>query len=189
MTKKVYGVGVNDLQGVSRLKSYQAWHNMLKRCYEPSELERQPTYVGCTVCDDWLTFSVFKEWYDKHYIDGYHLDKDLFDTSNKQYSPSKCFYIPRQLNGLFIDRGASRGEYPIGVFNTKSGVKPFEASVRIRGHLKSLGRFSSVSEASEAYQEAKREYVLEEVARYRKEGSVHPKLLSAIEARYKEIKK
>ena len=77
--KLVYGVGINDadyvvqkketvgyVNGVRKQKIvwecpyYRVWKGMLKRCYSPELQERQPTYKGCSVSKEWLTFSNFR---------------------------------------------------------------------------------------------------------------------------------
>ena len=69
---KLYGVGINDskepvtrkVKGkvVWRCPYFKKWSKMLKRCYSKESLEENPSYANCTVCEDWLTFSVFKVW-------------------------------------------------------------------------------------------------------------------------------
>ena len=74
----VYGVGINDadyavtkwettcVNGVQKRKLvwycpyHRAWTSMLQRCYSLNYQERNPTYKGCSVSEEWLTFSNFK---------------------------------------------------------------------------------------------------------------------------------
>lgn len=100
-----YGVGILD--GVSTvdaggvaLRSYSVWYDMLKRCYSPKWLEKYPTYVGCSVCPEWLYFGDFKQWFDAKYIEGYVLDKDIKIEGNKIYSPNTCLFVPVYYNSL-----------------------------------------------------------------------------------------
>ena len=84
MNKLVYGVGVNDLgyrtqvweelpkNGGKRVrkpvficKYYEVWTNMLKRCYSNKYLESYPTYIGTSVCNEWLSATAFKKWMEK----------------------------------------------------------------------------------------------------------------------------
>lgn len=177
MPKLIHGKGINDLPrgtcSVNRkmLPFYETWTHMLARCYKPS----RPTYQDCTVCDEWLTLSVFKEWYDANYIEGYELDKDLLVKGNKVYSPQTCCFIPQELNTLLLDSAANRGKYPIGV--SKSGNK-FKARLRKYNEPVHIGTFTCVEDASNAYQEAKKAHVLEVVKTYR--GIVPDYVLDAI---------
>ena len=105
----VYGVGINDadyvvqkwetigyVNGKQKQKLiwicpyYSAWKSMLKRCYSSKYQDKRPTYKGCSVSDEWLTFSVFKVWMEKQDWEGKQLDKDLLFEGNKIYSADTC---------------------------------------------------------------------------------------------------
>jgi hypothetical protein len=128
----VYGIGIYEkgkhsaYENGKKCKAYTAWNSMLERCYSSIYQERHPTYICCTVCDEWLEFQVFADWHEEnHPKDGnsYHLDKDLKIIGNKVYSPSTCLFVSSAVNKFTIDRGASRGEYLIGVRWHKQGEK------------------------------------------------------------------
>lgn len=131
--KLLFGVGFNDanylvqknetigsVDGKRKLKEiwtcpyYRAWCNMLKRCYSAKCQEKQPTYKGCTVSEEWLTFSNFKAWMEKQDFEGKQLDKDLLFEGNKVYSSETCVFVEPMVNTFTVDRGASRGEWMIG---------------------------------------------------------------------------
>lgn len=75
---------------------------MLRRCYDKQFQERQPTYKGCIVCEEWYNFQNFAKWFDENYyeIEGEKiaLDKDLLKLNNKIYSPSTCCFLPQRIN-------------------------------------------------------------------------------------------
>tara|TARA_R110001632_G_scaffold83617_9_gene184997 strand:+ start:3880 stop:4521 length:642 start_codon:yes stop_codon:yes gene_type:complete len=79
-------------------KQYIAWRNMLNRCYCPKTQERQPTYKGCTVAEEWHNFQTFAKWFDENYTDGFQLDKDIKIKANKVYSPDNCMFVSRSDN-------------------------------------------------------------------------------------------
>ena len=88
----VCGVGVFDAEykrDANPITSvaYRCWHNMLIRCYDENYQKREPSYIGCSVCDEWLVFSNFKRWFDENYVKDYQLDKDILVKGNKIYSP------------------------------------------------------------------------------------------------------
>lgn len=59
----VQGFGVNDLKGTEYEKEiYTKWASMLNRCYSERYHKVQPTYVGCSVHEDWRLFSKFRSW-------------------------------------------------------------------------------------------------------------------------------
>lgn len=131
-TKKlVYGVGNNNanyvvveyeitvIGGKRRQKLvwlcpyYRTWKSMLARCYSTKLQERNPTYVGCVVSDEWLTFSVFRAWMTTQDWKRMQLDKDLLIEGNKIYSPETCVFVSGAVNKFTTDRGAARGEFLI----------------------------------------------------------------------------
>lgn len=107
--KTVMGVGYF---GVGRYKSvlsgkrtpeYETWSSMLERCYDEVYQNNKPTYIACSVCDEWLCFQTFAEWVTSQVgwgNKGWHLDKDLLSvaTETKIYSPETCVLLPPELN-------------------------------------------------------------------------------------------
>lgn len=193
MKKLVCGVGKCDLK-TSRMvdgkqvkdKAYGAWKRMLERCYSEKCQEKYPTYKGCTVCEEWLTYSNFKVFYENCYVDGWHLDKDLKVDGNKVYSPEACAFVPRDLNLLLLDRGAMRGDYPQGVCYDKY-VGKFKSQCSVGGSVKSLGYYSTSEEASIAYKKFKYNHILDEIKRYRdlyRSNRPLMNLLDVLEQRY-----
>ena len=145
----ILGVGVVDVEGVVyNTPSYKAWASLINRCYNSKTLERNPTYVGCSVCSEWLIYSNFVEWYDENYVDGWQLDKDILVAGNKVYAPSTCLYVPGWLNSFVTERGRSRGDFPIGVSYDKTRRK-YESKCNDPIAKKSvrLGRFDCPLEA------------------------------------------
>ena len=169
----VRGVGVNDsnynvkkmdiIDGVRKVTwecpFYKRWANLLNRCYSEKEWSRQPTYKDCKVCDEWLYFMNFKRWMEQQDWEGKELDKDLLFKGNKVYSPETCIFVHRKVNMFTNTRGASRGEYMIGVYWHKTAGK-FAAQcsdplVDSRGHL---GLFNTEIEAHTAWKNQKHLY-------------------------------
>lgn len=64
MSKLVYNYGNNDvlfnviIDG-KQIKEYKLWTSMLQRCYSKTFQDKNPTYIDCKVCDEWLKFSNF----------------------------------------------------------------------------------------------------------------------------------
>lgn len=143
-----------------KTKNYVVWRAMIRRCYKPEMQKRHPTYIGCSICDEWQDFQVFAEWSEnqKHSNCGYQLDKDILVNGNKLYSPDTCCFVPRDLNMLLIDSGASRGEHPQGV-SFKKDVGRFYAGLRMYGKYKHIGYYECAEKAYQAYKEAKERHV------------------------------
>lgn len=123
----VYGIGfIGDGKYGGDSAYYQIWHSMIQRCYSSSVHERQPTYIGCTVCQEWHNFQNFAKWCELNHPGGvgeYQLDKDLKVIGNKIYSPDKCIFVAKLVNGFATDRAAKRGDCMIGVYFEESRGK------------------------------------------------------------------
>lgn len=164
--KSIRGVGINDadymtsaiINGKSiQCHFYVRWKRMIDRCYSIRYQESRPTYIGCSVCSEWLLFSSFKLWMIKQDWQGKQLDKDIIKYGNKVYSPDTCVFVSLSLNSL-IKTDQRRMLYPQGVTRSKS-KEEFIARVRRNGKNVTLGRFSSASEAIESYKNAKRSII------------------------------
>lgn len=165
--KLIRGVGINDadymtsavINGKSiQCHFYVRWKRMIDRCYSKKYQEVRPTYIGCSVCKEWLLFSNFKLWMSSQDWKGKQLDKDIIKYGNKVYSPDTCVFISLALNSLLNNSEQCRRVYPQGVTRAKSKGK-FIAQIW-NGKSIMLGRFSSVPEASGAYKNAKRRIIL-----------------------------
>ena len=174
MKKLVCGVGVNDLgyrtqvwewvtkDGGKRTRKlvfkcpyYAAWTNMLERCYSEKYQEIQPTYIGTSVCSEWLYASAFKKWMEQQDWDGKSLDKYIIVPRSKLYSPDTCAFVLQATNNFVI---ASRGKYPIGV-NLDTSTSRYKARCGnpFTGEQEYLGYFSTQEEAHEAWRKRKHE--------------------------------
>lgn len=167
----VHGVGVNDADYVTEKKEtigyvngkqkqklvwicpyYRVWRSMLERCYSTKYQENRPTYKGCSVSEDWLTFSVFKSWMEAQDWEGKQLDKDLLFVGNKAYSAETCVFVTQMVNKFANGNGAIRGEWLIGVCWNKERGK-FQSSCHnpFTKKPESLGYFTCELEAHEAW--------------------------------------
>lgn len=175
--KLVCGVGVNDSYDiVNKNNAYGRWCNMIHRCYSEKVKMRVPTYIGCTVCDEWKYFSNFKKWFDVNHKEGFQLDKDILVQGNKIYSPDTCVFIPQYLNLLLIDRGLARGDLPLGISRNHNS---YMASCS-DGHGKQLTKtFKTIEEAVAWYSATKKRVVAEQVQRALDEGAIDQHIADA----------
>lgn len=162
---------VNEDEQIS--KTYSVWTQMIDRCYSSKRQEKQPTYVGCTVCEEWKYFSNFKKWFDENYIEGFQLDKDILVEGNKIYSPNTCVFVPPQINNLLLQQKTNKS-LPNGVSKRKSGT--FLAQIGKYGKVYNIGCFNTVEEASIAYTKAKSEYIFEVANKFYDEGLIRENL-------------
>lgn len=173
----VCGVGVNDAdyptakEGIVdgkrvttwRCPYYTRWCAMLRRCYSKERLQAFPTYIGCSVCEEWLTFSNFRKWMASQNWEDRHLDKDFLIEGNKVYGPDTCVFLPGQVNGFILTSKAIRGKYPLGVaYRKKSGdmvnelARPYRAIISNKAGVQiSLGAYSTPRQAHRKFLEEK----------------------------------
>ncbi len=158
---KIYGIAHNDadypvvkhavLDGKKRIvwrcPYYTRWYDMIRRCYSSSMPLKQKNYSECSVSDDWLSFTNFKEWMEKQDWKGKELDKDLLQKGNKIYGADKCVFVDSLTNTFTEDCGASRGDHLIGSSLNKALGK-FESYCR-NPFTKKLERFG-LHETSES---------------------------------------
>lgn len=152
--KLIFGVATNDISENTNCACYMHWYLMLSRCYYDKALRLNPSYSDVRVCDEWLTYSNFKKWFDEHYVEGWQLDKDILVKGNKVYSPDTCCFVPKQINSLFIRHKKKKDSLPIGV--SKRGKKYVSML-----SMKYLGRFDTPEEAFDAYKMAKEAHIKE----------------------------
>jgi hypothetical protein len=173
--KLVYGVGINDasypvyrtetVSGKSKIiwacPFYYTWKAMLRRCYSSSYHASWPTYIGCSVSAEWIRFSAFRRWMADQNYAGMQLDKDLLYKGNKIYSESSCVFIPPEINTFLLDCGAARGQYPTGVYFSKSEGK-LAAYCRnpFSGKKEHIGYFSCDKMAHSAWKARKHQHAL-----------------------------
>lgn len=197
--KLVFGVGINDadyvtqkfetigyVDGKRKQKKvwfcpfYRTWTSMLERCYSIKYQERQPTYIGCTVSKEWLTFSNFKSWMEKQDFEGKQLDKDLLFEGNKVYKAEACVFVTQMVNGFTTDRGAARGEWMIGVhWDKKAGKFKSQCCNPYSGEQEYLGLFTCEQEAHQAWRVRKLELAHELAAIH-----ADPRIAKALIDRY-----
>ena len=178
MSKKMFEVGINDADYPTRRYKtytdrfgrkkqrvlwrcpfYRKWTDMLKRCYSKSYQKRQPTYVKCSVCEEWLTFSNFKVWMEQQDWENKELDKDILLSGNISYSPKACVFTDHGLNMFLNSNKKARGKYKIGVSCRKGRFisqcnNPFTDSK----HSDHLGSFDTEEEAHLAWKAKKHEH-------------------------------
>jgi hypothetical protein len=157
--KLIFGVGTNDLLGESASKACMVWSDMLRRCYTKEMQAKFPSYIGCSVCEEWKRLSNFKVWFDINYIEGWQLDKDIIVKNNKIYSPETCCFVPNDINTVIIKPVKSKCIYR-GVSFDKVNNK-YRASITMYGKPNNLGRYKTPEEAFNVYKKVKERHIKE----------------------------
>ena len=164
----VHGIGITgDSQVIvdgKHTKEYRLWNNMLKRCYSVGCQKVRPTYIDCSVSENFRYLQYFKEWCNNQIgfnsVDEkgkpFALDKDILVKGNRVYNEDVCVFVPQEVNLLFTKRDKSRGEYPIGVSFHKS-----RGMLTATLNNKYLGYFNTAEQAFQVYKTAKEAYIKE----------------------------
>lgn len=165
----VYGFGIVDVNRnyIAREKEYQMWSHMIERCYVSDDMRKQrdSTYKGCNVCEEWKRYSQFYNWihsqknYNQWKNGKFSIDKDIIKKGNKLYCPEYCCLVPNYINNIFTKHQIARGDYPIGVEINIYGT----FTVRVRDYktnkYKHYGNFNTPKEAFCFYKKKKEEYI------------------------------
>ena len=168
----VFGVGIlgdalSTING-KRLKEYELWKNMLKRCYDNTYLTKHPTYKDCSVSDDFKFYPNFKNWCNNQVgfksLDDkgkpFQLDKDILVKGNKVYSENTCAFVPKEINMLSVKCNRKRGKHNIGVYYRQQDKK-FVAKLKVHSKNTYIGCFDTETEAFIVYKQAKECYIKE----------------------------
>ena len=132
---------------------YKKWYDVFRRCYDPKCQKKRPTYIGCSVSEEWHTLSTFKDWYysqPTYGKSGMALDKDILVRGNKVYGPNTCRLVPQRVNSLLVDCKAARGTYPVGVSFNKRKNK-YQSKCSNGSKSNSLGYYETIEEAFATY--------------------------------------
>lgn len=184
--KSVHGVGYlgfgkyRTVENGVHTKAYILWSSIIERCYSERFLMKNPTYRGCTVCEDWYNFQNFAEWYYSQEFGGigYEIDKDVLSGDEKMYSPNTCCFLPKEINTLFNESKATRTNMPQGVYlNKRTGSYVAQLSVGT-GKREYFGSHKTPEDAFEAYKIAKELYVKEVVMKWK--GKIDDKVFSVL---------
>ncbi len=168
---------------------YNAWLHLLNRAYSEKYHQSHPTYIGVTVCDEWLLFSRFANWFTKNYIGDYDLDKDLLKQNNKQYSPDACRYVPQYVNKVLLDCGNARGSM-LGVSGNGKGFRARCRQLQANGTYKqiALGSFDRPEQAHAAWQRGKIKAIELVIEKYQKEPCWYPEIVDALNNRIQVLR-
>ena len=161
LSPSIFGVGIigdgahSTTSNSRETKAYKTWKGVLQRCYykcESSNLDL--SYQGCEVCDEWLNFQNFAEWFNKnHPMDGssYQLDKDIKVIGNKVYSPEFCMIIKTRANQLIKEKSKVTLNETIGVHFCKDRMKYVSSASSESSKKRKIKRFASKDDAYNYY--------------------------------------
>lgn len=160
-----------------KTRPYSIWQRMLLRCYDENDIEKNPSYRGCIVCETWHNFQNFAEWYYQQSNSnkiGFQLDKDLLKVGSRMYSPETCSFVPKDINVLLTDHRSARGLWPQGVHYYETNKKYVAQLNCGKGVRKNLGSYETPEEAFAVYKREKEKFIKEQADKYK--DVLHPKV-------------
>ena len=179
MKKLVYGVGINDSTHVVskgdgwRCPYYKVWQAMIGRCFSKRLQKINKSYIGCTVSDEWIRFSLFMVWMKGEEWKGKQLDKDIIKIGNKHYCPEFCCFVSPQINALLVNCEGVKGCGRLKGYKFNKGNGKYYARISIDGESVALGTFDTGEEALSAYVNRKYQYI---ISKANKESDVRVKI-------------
>lgn len=191
--KKIFSVGVNDCDdkikiNCKNIRCYDVWRAMIDRCYNIKNKDyNNYGYAGVCVCNEWLYFSKFKEWFDDKYPYNLeklgvklHLDKDLLSNDSKIYSPDTCIFLPNKVNNFLSNKYSTNTSGYTGVSWDKNRNKwVVNISDFNSNKYKKIGRFKNIEDARDAYIDARKTEVLK-VKEYLRELGYDEEIINKI---------
>lgn len=145
---------------------YSTWYLMMKRCYCPKHHKIAPSYIGCSVSEEWHNFQNFASWYcrQKQYGQkGWELDKDILTQGNKVYSPENCCLLPKSINSTVAISRSTNSGLPVGIGIQNSKKNPY----RVKLHGAHVGMYPTVEQAYTVYKSLKEEAVKEIASKWK----------------------
>ena len=164
-------------------KEYETWSGFIERCYSEKCQIKHPTYRGCTVSENFKSYTYFYEWCERQIGFDYYdwcLDKDILVKGNKIYSEDICVFVPNEINCLFTKTNKLRGKYPIGVHYDNS-KKKFICQINrnnIKGCQDYLGAYDCPNEAFLVYKEAKEVFIKQVAEKWK--DKIDPRVYTAM---------
>ena len=164
-----FGVGPYKAKnGKDTTPEYVHWSSMLTRSYYEEYHKRFPTYIGCSVDEQWHNFQEFAEWcqWQPGHNMGHVLDKDVLVQGNKVYGPETCVFVPPELNSIIVTQVKPGKGTPAGI-SYQNSYGRYIVSCAVDGKNKNLGRYKCATEAFGVYKEFKENLVKERAEKYK----------------------
>ncbi|HFK4065602.1 TPA: hypothetical protein ACG1UU_003026 [Kluyvera ascorbata] len=171
----MYGVGYNDTKASGLTSQYHSSFDAnLKRVYSPHWItQNRPSYILATTSEEFLYESNYVKFREANYYtyispvsgkeESPDLDKDILLEGNKHYSYELVAFVPQFVNQAMTEK-ESDSKLPLGVTKLKDS---FKMSITKFGKTLSKSGFNTASEAHQAWQLEKVEYLITVAGKYK----------------------
>ena len=150
-------VGVGNYGRANNYGAYKVWAEMLN----------EHKHSAIKMCDDWLNFQIFAEWfYRSNWKYGWKFNALLIDPKANVHSEQTTIFIPRWLDSMLYGRGHN----PSGI---SLSYGKWRSSLKVNKQLIHHCVNNSKKEAIESYREAKKAYILEAMESGELPGIIH----------------
>lgn len=145
--------------GLSQTKIYDLFWGMINRCIkEDNKAYRYYKEKGIKVCDEWMGFDNFLNFYnwsiENGYKDGLQLDRI---DSNGNYEPKNCRWVTPSENARNQKIRSDNKSGHKGINYDKQHDK-WNVRISVNGKRKFIGRFKEIQDAIDARNKAEIEY-------------------------------
>lgn len=139
------------------------WRRMINLCYNPTVQAANPTYVGHTVCKEWLKSHVFAEWMKQQPWENAALSRHVLDPNATEYNPQTCAFVSYKLIRFLQTRPDKNDQLPTGVKRVKAtGLYRAVCNVPGEKNGKILGTYPTANQAHAAWRREKQR-ILDEI--------------------------
>lgn len=155
-----------------RNKIYSKWLELKAFC-NPSNKK----YKGFTICEDWLVFNNFKNWWDKNFEEGlvFHYDEEFL-------CPKNCRFLEKKLSNKIKIKKSNLKKY--GVEHT-SQLENFKEKVSQPQSKENIEKRSKA--IKEVYKNKKQEIKSKKIKNsIEKYGVEHPSKLNSVKDKFKQ---
>ena len=147
---------------------------MLRMAYEQNErFTHKRNNRKVTICEEWLDFANFNEWFGENYytVNNEIMDlcRNLLNQDNDDFSPDECVFIPRRIMQLITPKNLGKSELPRGVGYRECSNTYYSTcykTVNGKPTTKRCYGFKTAEEAFAQYKKDKEDYIKEVAKEY-----------------------
>lgn len=161
---KKYNIAYNTCsdKNICNSKEYHVWSYMLRLAYEDNQkFTNRRKDKKISVCEEWLDFANFNEWYNENYysVENEYMDlcRNLLNQDNEEFCPDECVFAPRRLLQLITPKRTAQNGLPRGVGYRNTTDTYYSTCYITKNGKPTTIRHSGFKTADEAFQQYKKD--------------------------------